>query len=44
MVASLVFEVINVPFMPEKMFKVVGIIIVLCFVCLVIWSIYQYFN
>ncbi len=43
-VRDMIFDVIFVPDTPDKMFRVVGIILVLCVIGGVVWSIYQYFN
>jgi len=44
MLKMIIFDAILVPDTPDKMFRVVGVILVLGFICLVVWSIYQYFN
>ena len=44
MVVNIIFDAIFIPDTPDKMFRAVGIILMLCIIGLVVWSIYQYFN
>ena len=44
MVTAVIFDAIFVPDTTDKMFRIVGAILVLCIIGLIIWSIYQYFN
>ena len=44
MVATVIFEAIVIPDTSEKMFAAIGVVFVIGFIALIIWSAYQYFN